>query len=289
MGNVLGTSIVNKSNGTKQCHHKSIENCCVLQRFVKIMHRYSDVATTKKCVDFDIDNSGLLTILNDYLHLMHSNKKDEEFDFIVNLIGYCDVTSCNAFIRNYRDRTAYNTEHNSKIQILDKIHCHFMHCYDIGNRLSPEESRSMSNDETLDNKDDESKSFQAYSTNAKIINLNKMLKAKHKVMKKNVVSLIKRRYPKFNQLLFEECKSKQSDINGDITCNMYNFGYKFYYGYSGEGIQHYDYVSVSPLYGSIKEELLSNKICIISIEQFVSERKKAQIHLQSLFCKKTFP
>eukprot|EP01084_Bolivina_argentea_P273266 465436_1 len=72
-----------------------------------------------------IDKLNILEILNDYLHLLHQHDGDEEFEMMTNMLSQCNIKTCVAIRRNYRDRTKEQSKHNSNVnyQILDKIHC----------------------------------------------------------------------------------------------------------------------------------------------------------------------
>eukprot|EP01084_Bolivina_argentea_P184947 318965_1 len=61
---------------------------------------------------------------------------------------------------------------------------------------------------------------------------------------------------------------------------MYSFGFKFKYGFEEES-NNTNSIEVHPKYDSLKEELLQNNICVLVIDQFNSEYKKAENHYNS--------
>eukprot|EP01083_Nonionella_stella_P040765 110528_1 len=86
-----------------------------------------------KMIDID-------AILTDYLHLVHEHDDDNDFEFIHNTMNAakCDVLNCNIYIRNHRNRNKTNLSDSFrsddpvltvKQQILDKIHCHYVHSF----------------------------------------------------------------------------------------------------------------------------------------------------------------
>eukprot|EP01084_Bolivina_argentea_P319130 553545_1 len=134
-------------NPLYQCQHK--ENCPALKNFITIIKQYDDhfmqIANT-------MDNAKLTNVVNDYLHLLHEHNDDEQFQFIVDYLGYCDIASCVKIKRHYRNRNIIdNTDckvqkkymYDVVINFMDKMHCYFQHCYDIGNRISIHEKSKI--------------------------------------------------------------------------------------------------------------------------------------------------
>eukprot|EP01084_Bolivina_argentea_P002620 4851_1 len=152
---------------THQCDDKSIERCDYLQSMLAMLTQYNNET------NLDIDISILIEIINNYIHLINKHDRDEDFEFIVNQMGCCDITKCVAFTRNNRDRS--NHRHHkfnidASTQIFDKIHCYFSHCYDIGNRFSMKQKtmiKDMYNDD--EEKDEKKQDFvDKYLVNSKI-------------------------------------------------------------------------------------------------------------------------
>eukprot|EP01084_Bolivina_argentea_P318512 552367_1 len=109
-----------------------------------------NVKNTKRNSSDHYDDLSILSytpiILNDYTHVLTSHlTTDEQFEIISRSLGFCDIKTCGIFRRNYCDRTELVHNHNwnmlyenggYRVQILDKIHCFFQHCYDINNKIS---------------------------------------------------------------------------------------------------------------------------------------------------------
>eukprot|EP01084_Bolivina_argentea_P052282 96033_1 len=116
-----------KINISMDC--ENISTCEHFNKFINIMNIY--YAT-------NIDKINILSALNNYVHLLDQHATDEEFEYISNALGVCDIKTCNAFRRNYRDRNQKEKidPNITYLQILDKMHCFFVHSLDIGHRLS---------------------------------------------------------------------------------------------------------------------------------------------------------
>eukprot|EP01084_Bolivina_argentea_P180769 312300_1 len=76
----------------------------------------------------------------------------------------------------------------------------------------------------------------------------------------------------------------------DTTEKMYSLGTWFEYGYDNEhNFGHCgESVIVSSKYSTLKEELTSNIISNIEVQQFNHEYKKAQLHWNSIYCKEKY-
>eukprot|EP01084_Bolivina_argentea_P303870 524725_1 len=276
---------------TKQClGTNSVNlNCIHVQRFVKIMNQY----TQNNQNNMHFENIDIMSIFNDYMHLLHNHNKDEYFEYIVNTLMHCDILKCESFKRNNRERDSdhdwtqgLKIEMNELVnmQIMDKMHCCFQHCYDIGNKITMKERTLLDNvTKTVPETSlDDSLSV----TN--IRKLNELFQSKRELHGKAFIGLNKNRNTKYSQLFMREEKSENTHDD------RYNFGYKFTYGYDYEEDEIYtdedsmSSVTISPKYGSFKEELTSNQIATITMRQFDVELKKAQIHFDSEYCKNTF-
>eukprot|EP01084_Bolivina_argentea_P271726 462436_1 len=131
-----------------------ISECDALNDLSLVMSDYMNMKQNEMNLDkIDIDLN-----LNNFLHLISEHVKDEEFESIYNKISglnqKCNMLHCNIFNRNHRNRNANKSlselsqlfgtndlTHFVKMQILDKIHCHYAHCYDIGHRLTAKEKK----------------------------------------------------------------------------------------------------------------------------------------------------
>eukprot|EP01084_Bolivina_argentea_P046537 85711_1 len=238
----------------------NIADCASLMRLAKTMNQYKQSNN---------DNMDLLNVVNDFLYLMDEHNTDQEFEYIFNVLGkYCEIENCAMFRRNSRDKQMqqYNLDVNEIAiqQIFDKIHCYYAHCYDTRYRLSVAEQQQLTIPTTDDLK---------YKQE-----LCKILLSKRKVSKTVVDN--QRVNQRYNQFFAEH---KTDDNNNQI----YNFGYKFHYGYENEQAgTKIIYKTVLQKFNSLKEELTWNNLSIVSISQFNAELKKANLHYQSSYRKR---
>eukprot|EP01084_Bolivina_argentea_P068476 124649_1 len=284
---------------------------CALNDCVNFKHLYNKMKHYCTLINhnndmkniFDIDNNNLVSTLNDFLHVLQiHNSTDEEYQTVTNKLGFCDINTCQIIQRNYRNRNKFKTNNkartilyrinNDKIdnifsendiwryQIFDKIHCFYYHSVDIGNRLSIKDkaninimTQNMINDSLINNK---------------IIKMNELLSNKQKNCKYS--DGLKRRYVKFNQLFKNENEQKQDqkdNIMETKSDEIYSFGSEFLYGYNDE-IGTSNGIPIKPKYHSLKQELTTNDISILSIDQFNNEKRKAQIHFDSNYRKQNY-
>eukprot|EP01084_Bolivina_argentea_P291285 500608_1 len=246
--------------------------CIHLQNFVKIMNEYmTDNIMT--CIT-NMNEQSLSSIVNNYLHLLHEHDDDYQFEFIKEQLNECELGNCNKFKRNNRNRmykqtqTKYGKEIEFRkvcMKIMDKMHCYFCHCFDIGNRFKIQQKKLIEN----------SKFNLDCLVNQQITKIYELLKPTRQ-SNSNINSTA---FKKFNILTDD---------------HQYHFGYPFAYGYDYEHIDEasiflqFDWIKVSAKYNDLKEELTSNNISQINIQQFNTEYQKANIHFNSYFCKKKY-
>eukprot|EP01084_Bolivina_argentea_P272417 463809_1 len=242
-------------------------NCQQLARLIKILNHYH--------YKQNLDNIQILEVLDDYLHVLSEHDTDEQFEDIFSQLEYCNIVQCTMFTRNNRNRAVetanISMEHNELaiLRILDKIHCHLQHCYDIGNRLTISDKNYLSK-----NKNNELENEQLFCNET-------LLHSKHQLYRKVCTGWNSNtgRNKKYNQLIMLKQK-----VNNN---NVYSFGRAFRYGHKKEQYVA-DAILVSEKYETLKQELTSNKIASVSMEQFIRELTKSRIYHQSQYCKKTY-
>eukprot|EP01084_Bolivina_argentea_P009643 17991_1 len=165
---------------------------------------------------------------------------------------------------------------------MDKIHCYFFQCYDIGNRLSIKDKEKIHVD--VDNvNENQAGTF----INQQLLKINQLLCAKREKYTHIWQRMHQRVNKKYNQLFTDD---KQQNIDDE----MFSFGYHFQYGDDDEEFDDYELQTqekrlVFAKYQSLKEEITSNDIFVMSIKQFNNEYKKASLHFHSYYCKQQFP
>eukprot|EP01084_Bolivina_argentea_P267082 453270_1 len=114
----------------------NLEQCLHLSRLTKIINQYIN-GNIKH-----IQTINITMILNNFIHLLQTHDTNSNFESIANTFGFCDIMNCKIFVRNYRIRQTNelitDENHDKYIvykQILDKIHCFYCHCFDIGNKI----------------------------------------------------------------------------------------------------------------------------------------------------------
>eukprot|EP01084_Bolivina_argentea_P302357 521889_1 len=102
-------------------------SCPCLQEFIKSMKLYNQTSV-KSC---DIDETKLLTVLNNYIHVLHHHQRKA-----INKLEMCDINQCLKFERNHNHRNAINkynpNEHEIHMhhELMDKMHCYVYHPID---------------------------------------------------------------------------------------------------------------------------------------------------------------
>eukprot|EP01083_Nonionella_stella_P116464 346066_1 len=251
--------------------NNTINNCEYLQQLQVQMEQCDN--------DDTLHHHSIQSVLDNFGHLMHKHNHHEhdvadEFESIYKALGgACDIKTCKRFKRHqiYRERDQiasqntlkdiYNVDDDTEVthkQIMDKIHCFYRHCYDIGNRLTPDEEEQM-----ILSKRENGDAFPIF-------------KKHQKTCGKNVGYL--GRYKKFT-LFGKVCDDTKSQTS-TRTQPMFSLGYRFRYGASG-----YYGCLVDKKYESLKEELTCNDLVILTTEQFNNELRKSKLHFHSFCCK----
>eukprot|EP01084_Bolivina_argentea_P020807 38652_1 len=211
------------------------------------------------------DNINMALILDDYIHALQLHHSRDEFKTIFNNISKCDIKNCKAMIRNYRDRSKpsnifyshENVQSTAKQmlsqQILDRIHCHHHHSFDMAMRILSDEK------------------LQINQVDSNILKLSK--KQYHPIL--NRVTN--------NKFILNSIYTEQATkVNEE---NVYSFGNEYDYWCYINNYDHRKDKFVNRKYLSMKEELTNNIIYRISIDQFNNEYNKAQIYQTTVWCK----
>ena len=150
--------------------------CIAIERIIKMLQFYHN----------NHDNYGEIAkylqdykqyLMSDYHHILndHLNEdqgspsaSNEQFKWIYDKLNsednndtkhiFCDIGKCKIYSRNNREREKVNIECDDKklssfIDIMDTIHCYFMHSVDTGYRISHQLQQEMKQDNDTD--DDE--------------------------------------------------------------------------------------------------------------------------------------
>eukprot|EP01083_Nonionella_stella_P303163 1048355_1 len=121
----------------------SIQQCKHLVRLATIMRKYN----SNIIINDDQYRLYIVNLLDDFNHLLGKHSSDDDFEYIHQQIDrLCDIRTCKPMKRHHRDRRSRSDELQIKqrsfcTEVMDKIHCHFMHCYDIGLRSRPSDNK----------------------------------------------------------------------------------------------------------------------------------------------------
>eukprot|EP01084_Bolivina_argentea_P218709 371088_1 len=258
--------------------------CLKLQRFVRIMIAYNRDNNEN---DNHMNSSNIFQQLNDYLHLINQHYQDQQTEFILKQLGHCDITTCKIFRRNNRNRNEIKDSIDDindivYCQLMDKMHCHFQHCYDTGNKLTIKD-KMIIYDECKMNTERHSKpnnegSCDKYFWNKSMLKVSQILSSKQQMYLTISDDVSGRRIKKYNQLTISTSEQKE-------TTKYYSFGYSIQYGYDGEAGISADSIKVTAKYSSLKQELTTNNISVLTRAQYDTEYTKAQIYFKSYFRK----
>eukprot|EP01084_Bolivina_argentea_P208355 355266_1 len=195
------------SNGT-QC--VAVVRLMTLLQKYDVLHKYTN--------NIEIDTMVTSKVLNDFFHSLYQHSSDQEFDGIHNLLSSCDVTKCSIF--SNRNNNNYS---NAIHAIMSKIHCYYLHSYDIGNRLRVTDM-------------DECKSYDQTITSSKVIAIKNMLRSC--ISTNGMKKRINKKYYQIPQMPSESSTGK-----------LYHIGYSFKYNYPNELSGH---KKINPKYSNLK-------------------------------------
>eukprot|EP01084_Bolivina_argentea_P264778 448625_1 len=267
----------------KNVHCKSIRNCASLKRLIKFLkyyrNHYNDI--DKLTQYFKANNH---QTLNDYHHILQKHLRyddtNEQFTFIYKKMQknelFCVIKTCKIYQRNSRSRETENKYEicNDRnlllhIDILDCIHCYFIHSVDIGYRV-----------------------LHDYTNDITMVDLRKHLSSKRRKIQE-MRGTNRFETSKFNtqtfsnsnnlKLINHEQKDDKSSDNVSNTEPQYSFGLRFNYWQKWNGkvrLEYFHEKYMEPKYKSLKEEILSNAIYCIGTDQLTSAYNKA-VHLMT--------
>eukprot|EP01084_Bolivina_argentea_P104904 187814_1 len=223
------------------------------------------------------DNCKTESMLNNFHHLIEKHNhidelSDEFYRMFIELGGHCNIKKCSSFTRHntyrrqrYSDEQCFagiyeakDPEHILYKQIYDKIHCFYLHCYDIGNKITPKEADAVINA----NKENHFDSGTGCWVNKGMVQIQKNLQSKHRMFGRHS------KFQQINLFMNDEMRLEKS----------YSFGYKFNYD------QGCDLVFLKK-YDSLQDELLNNNMAQLCKAQFDNEVRKAKMHHRSHYCR----
>eukprot|EP01084_Bolivina_argentea_P020546 38200_1 len=290
MGSSVSKSCREPTNAiktSKDCR-ANVASCFHMKELIDTMNDYCVLIRNNNDRYFDELYSNSMCILNKFNHLLLHHDDDTDFEFIYKLFHKkCEFKNCKFIIRNRRNRNNsidYDTNHlycinntiNDEIimiqELLDRIHCYYLHSYHIGCRLSKTERDTIynnNNHKTHTNKN-----------NVHLIKLYKHISNKKRIFYPAQHLELTNEHTYTNK--FSSNLGKSSIINkyDEIDDTEYSYGFELFYWDNHKHINdvvdsHY---YVPSKYSNLKQELISNSISIVGIKQFNIELKKASKH-----------
>eukprot|EP01084_Bolivina_argentea_P294097 505959_1 len=276
----LMTSIPKHINNIKEetfincCIDKDVFHCKAVNRLKTAMCEYDKYIKYQD--ERDLVNINILSVLDDFHHTLDYHDKDILYQQIYNQITCdipCDVSNCIIFKKHYKGR--------SQCSILDKIHCFYAHCYDIGHRLTRKEKELVKEF----NKD---KYYHEYVTTGDISNKAMVQRTKILYPKQQIYRNlnVNNRNIRYTELLSQNIENDNEQYD-----NIYKFGWEFRYG-GEEKEEKYNpnaIVNIIAKFVCLKEELTKNDICAVEISQFESEYANAIMNYNSRKRRQDYP
>eukprot|EP01083_Nonionella_stella_P105219 302544_1 len=268
-----------------------------------------------------------ITILRTYLSntIQQNNKTFEAIYTILSKHIQCDIKKCKPYSRNNRDRAtqSMNTKQDHDValkrifctDLMDNIHCYFMHSYDIGFRIRHSEWSGMShklhdkqphqtnnNNQKLRDLDDTSfitnhiddgmKTFSAF-LQSKRASLRNIRGAK-RTQNNKFSTFVNETKTELESELSDENESKSNDNDSDHSdgsvrsdddtktdekeIGSFSFGYRYYYWIQKETLYSKDrwYIPKAMCkYDSLKDEIINNSLYKLSLEAYNVALEKA--------------
>eukprot|EP01083_Nonionella_stella_P073289 198072_1 len=244
-----------------------VQSCPSLQRLSNIFVKYT-AHNPPNC------NDNVTLMLDDYNHMLFTHDGDDEFDHIYNVMHTTCGSKCD-IVRRFQCTLDSNniteiTEVKDAIyrELLDKMHCLFMHSYDTGHRVTPMERRE------IQQTDDE-----------KQITINNH-RLRQIITRKQNAHGYRFEHNKYNQII----QTKKDELQ------MFSFGQLFYYWPCFEHNHNPDVIHpegykisdwfITPTYASLRDELIDNPIAPILKQQYDMMREKAKQFLKTRYCRK---
>eukprot|EP01084_Bolivina_argentea_P186222 321031_1 len=180
-----------ENNSIYECDIKPCPYLAILKETIR-EHQYFSYSENNK-----LDRERMVLIIDCANHAMDYHDKD--FENIYNDLPSCSLKDCEIFKNNYRDRNSdteselYKTDEKvSYQQLLDKLHCYYLHTFDIGRRLTTQDREQFGDvfpskiDEFEDDEfeDDEFERSLIQQSTEKLIILLEFLKEKHELYAK---------------------------------------------------------------------------------------------------------
>eukprot|EP01084_Bolivina_argentea_P084674 153091_1 len=251
-----------------------VKLCQAVQRIINSLKLYQHNDSLKK---ENGNTEEYSDVINDYHHILSKHNDEKDFETIHHLLCEdneikCDIANCQKYIRNHRDRQSEtNNEEKTDdiklsvlIDILDTIHVDFVHSFHMGFRIKKSVKLQKMNEERKEN--DVNRDF----IDTELQTLKKYLVAKRKRLQ-TTRGQKRMQNNKFNT---EMLPIDDNDTKEQTKDYVFSFGESFMYWPSL--IDPSDFtlpeqatqMLSQPKYPTFKEEILSNLIFTLNINEY---------------------
>ncbi len=267
---------------------KSVEECLSLKRLINVLliHKKGIDMNNNDLISFIHENKR--EILDDYHHILYEHLNEdktsqtecnEQFNLIYKCIFnnknnvFCDISNCCVYLRNNRERektlVEYETDLAVYMDIVDSIHCYFIHSVDSGYKIL---DYNFDDDEKDINENENENEICFNDFKFEKIQKYINLRRKHVIEARGLQRFSHNKYQTNLDEINNNNNNNNSEFNSDENGNNV-FGFSNDY-WSNE------YKSRRK-YRSLQEELLNNKIYSIDQTIWNSVYKKSEILMNS--------
>ena len=256
-------------------------DCPSLNRLIQLLIFYkSEYMNTKEVEVYFNENKA--KIMSDYHHLLNEHLNEDiissmtsnsQFKHVHTKLLHenklqCDINKCKMYRRNQRDRNVSSEDNAEEItvgmDILDCIHCYFIHSVDDGIRFIDnihEAKKAESDDESNEYFDREMQRLSSQLSQK----MNRII---------GVRGSNRLKQTKFVTEIFEDDTKIDDNDDDEENPNDYNFGIRYHY--EPKAIENrYDFLRLTPNHKNLKQEMTQNTIYPLSMDEFNKSHTKA--------------
>eukprot|EP01084_Bolivina_argentea_P305625 527997_1 len=289
-----------------------LSKCFSLKKILKTLSAYDEfshqstsqdnVPEKKLNLDDVLDGKDIISFINDFHHMLTSHENEfedvfEQFAIHRTETAKCTVPNCLMFQRNYRNRKISSNAFEAKTmyfnrevvedvvnqQLFDKVHCHYLHSFQIGYKLCRDDKKKVASN--IDNCDlKENESIDRHSNDQIVRSMHQLIKNK-KCNEYNVAPskfvITDERWLKYSvgmkYFYWDYYKNNQERVD---PATKVPFDDNYIEANQGFVLQEF---YVESKYKNLKEELVTNAICTISANKLNQIITKAKYHQQTKF------
>eukprot|EP01083_Nonionella_stella_P032771 89669_1 len=253
---------------------ESIEQCPSLQRIVQYLKIHQSADPQEICQVLNTENTPFLT--DDFHHILFHHLSDQKpveetrneyeliYNYVMTKVPQCKLSKCENYRRNNRQRetqkilTKIDTTTAYYVEMMDRMHCFFIHSFDVGFRLKSKELKDVFNE-------DDNKSEQDLS----MIRLTKSLNSRRQALE----SARGAQAVQNTKFVSEITVDRDTEMKAnDELVNEYSMGMRYCY----EGFEGWDNATlVKKKYASLKDEIMNNKECTIPMDEYEEAMNRA--------------